>query len=98
MPRKLTLDEIQKELPPGWEVVSQFETSKLQRTLHFSKYSSALDALMKLATLAETMDHHPKMTLGYNFVHVEIYTHTLQAVSPLDLQFAIAADKIQFKE
>lgn len=97
-PRPVTDDELRKELPLGWEVVEVSGIKKLRKTYELTKYSSGIDLVIKLAGLADTMDHHPDILLGYRVVKVEIYTHTIEGISALDLQFAIAAEKIHLKE
>ncbi len=92
-PRPITIEELRKELPPQWDIIQQSGVSKLQRVFKFSTYSSGVDMVVKLANLANTMDHHPDILLGYKIVTVEIFTHSINGISALDLQFVVAVEK-----
>ena len=42
--------------------------------------------------LAEEIDHHPFLTVGYNHLHIELWTHDKGGITELDLAFAEFVD------
>jgi 4a-hydroxytetrahydrobiopterin dehydratase len=44
--------------------------------------------------LAERLDHHPDLTLGYRQLRVEVWTHDRAGVTQLDLDYAEGFDAI----
>jgi 4a-hydroxytetrahydrobiopterin dehydratase len=44
--------------------------------------------------LAEGLDHHPLVTLGYRRVRFELWTHDQGGVTQLDLDYAEGLDAI----
>ena len=49
--------------------------------------------MVRVALLAEKMDHHPEWSNVYNRVEVTLSTHTCSGVSPLDVAMATFMDE-----
>ena len=43
--------------------------------------------------LADEIDHHPIMTIGYNSLHVELWTHDKGGITALDFRLASFIDE-----
>ena len=43
-------------------------------------------------SLAEEIDHHPFLTVGYNHLRIELWTHDKGGITALDLAFAEFVD------
>jgi 4a-hydroxytetrahydrobiopterin dehydratase len=44
--------------------------------------------------LAERLDHHPVVTLGYRKVRFELWTHDQGGLTQLDLEYAEGLDEL----
>lgn len=87
MARKLNEDEVQAGLHqvPGWSV----SDGLLTRTFEFNTYKDGVVFAAYVGYLADLMDHHPDLYVGYRRVTVSLSTHSVNGLS--DLDFALAA-------
>lgn len=76
----------------GWEIRFRTEIPLLSKTFLFLTYLSGLEFVNSLAQIAEKLNHHPDLFLGYRKVTVEIFTHSKNTITDLDLLFAEEAE------
>ncbi|TGN00256.1 4a-hydroxytetrahydrobiopterin dehydratase [Leptospira dzoumogneensis] len=93
-PVLLSIEQIRKELPTTWEVITADAVPKIVRVYKLSQYLDGIKVITALANIANDMDHHPEILLSYSSVRVELYTHSLNGLSSFDLQFAISAENL----
>lgn len=74
----------------NWQIID----GKLQKNLEFPDFVSAIAFINKVADLAEAQNHHPDISIHYNKVSLELWTHTEGKVSEKDYKLAIDIDKI----
>ncbi len=84
--RKLSGDEITEGLDglKGWEV----EGDRIAKTFAFEQYSEGLAFVNQVADLAQGLDHHPDIELCYGKVRVSMNTHSVEGLSPYDIELA----------
>jgi 4a-hydroxytetrahydrobiopterin dehydratase len=70
------------------------EDSHLIRELETLDYPSGARLIEAQVALAERLDHHPIVTLGYRRVRFELWTHDRDGVTQLDLDYAEGLDAI----
>ena len=70
---------------PGWELVDE----KLFKRFRCKGFLKAIEFVNKMATIAETENHHPNFTVNYQEVEVTIWTHAIGGLSEND--FILAA-------
>ena len=89
--RVLTDDEIASALRdlPQWSV----SDGKLHRDLQFGDFVEAFAFMTKVAIVAEKHDHHPEWFNVYNKVVVDLSTHEVDGISPLDVELAKQIDR-----
>lgn len=88
---KLTSDQLQAALSDlsGW----QGDDTGISRTFTFQSYAEGVAFAMKVALLAEKINHHPDaLTIGWKKVKVVYVTHDAGGVTDLDLQAARKVD------
>ncbi len=70
----------------GWE----FSEDKiyLQKTFQFSSFVEAFSWMVKVAFIAEKLNHHPNWSNVYNRVDISLSTHDAGGLTDLDLEFA----------
>ena len=66
----------------------------LRRRFPFSTYRSALGFVIAAAEHAESVNHHPDLTLGYLWVVAVLTTHVDKGVTRRDFETAEALDRL----
>ncbi|MEO9181009.1 MAG: 4a-hydroxytetrahydrobiopterin dehydratase [Acidimicrobiales bacterium] len=72
----------------------QLESGHLVRELDTTDYASSVAIVGAQANLAEELDHHPIVTLGYRHLRFELWTHDRDGLSELDLRYAQGLDDL----
>lgn len=75
---------------PTWRL----EEGHLVRDVRTSKYSSAVELVVAQVATAERLNHHPVITVSYNELHFELWTHDRGGITQLDLDYAEALEVI----
>jgi 4a-hydroxytetrahydrobiopterin dehydratase len=57
-------------------------------------YPGAVRLVDAQVDLAEALDHHPLITLGYRTVRLELWTHDRGGITQLDLDYVQAFDDL----
>lgn len=79
------------ELNTVWEVVDDPETH-LQQEFVFDDFKNAMEFVSRVGEIAEEEGHHPDITIHYNKVLIELWTHVIGGLSENDF---IIASKIE---
>ncbi|HCV42152.1 MAG TPA: 4a-hydroxytetrahydrobiopterin dehydratase [Bacteroidetes bacterium] len=89
---RLSEQELAVAIKPlnGWTVVN----GKLHREFTFKSFVQAFGFMSSVALIAEGMNHHPDWSNVYNKVIIDLVTHDLGGISPLDVEFAAKVDKL----
>ena len=85
-------DQIQEylaQLSSAWEVK---DDKKITKRFKFHDFKEAMVFVNKIADLAEQEGHHPDITINYNRVTIELFTHSIGGLSENDF---ILASKIE---
>ena len=85
-PQKLNEQEIAAELAklPGWSL----QGGKLHREFVCRDFVHAFGFMTSVALAAEAMNHHPDWSNAWNKVVVDLVTHSVGAISNLDVELA----------
>ncbi|MGA2970148.1 MAG: 4a-hydroxytetrahydrobiopterin dehydratase [Acidimicrobiales bacterium] len=73
-----------------WSVIDRH----LVRDIRTTNYPSAVDILAAQVELAQRLDHHPVVTVGYATLRFELWTHVSGGITQLDLDYATALDEL----
>jgi 4a-hydroxytetrahydrobiopterin dehydratase len=76
---------------PEWKV--HIDTQELERVFIFKDFKSAFEFMTLCADFAEELDHHPDWSNTWNKVSVRLSTHSLRALTELDISMASAMDQ-----
>ncbi len=85
------LQRFHEKLGSDWEVI---DDRHLERQYKFDDFQSALDFVNKVGELAESVDHHPDLCLGWGKASITIWTHSIDGLSEADFVFAARADRL----
>ena len=78
------------ELGEGWAL----EEGKLVRTFKFRRFVEAIAFVNRVAEIAEAEGHHPNITINYNRVRLELFTHAIKGLSENDFILAAKINQI----
>ena len=78
----------------GWVIESNSGINQLIKTYRFSNYEESVNFSNKVADLAESEDHHPKIILEYGSVEVSWWSHKIKGLHKNDFICAAKTDLI----
>ena len=83
---KLDDNKIAEELAnyPGWNV----ENGQLTRNFEFKTYKDGIVFASAVGFVADKLNHHPDILVGYAKVRVAVNTHDVGGISPYDFELA----------
>lgn len=87
----LELKFIESEIGEGWSVV---DGHHLRKEFRFKNFKDALAFVNRVGDYAESVNHHPDIHLAWGLVAIEVWTHTQDSISQLDVDFSKAADRL----
>jgi 4a-hydroxytetrahydrobiopterin dehydratase len=90
MPELLTDEEIEAQLPDGWER----DGDEIARTFEFDSYLGGVGFAGGVGGLAEEAFHHPEMIIGWREVEVRLTTHSEGGITGNDIDLAERIDEI----
>lgn len=90
-PKSLTNDFDFATILPDWHVNPA--TQELERVFVFKDFKGAFEFMTLCANKAEELDHHPDWSNSWNKVSVRLSTHSMKALTDLDLTMASAMDQ-----
>ena len=64
------------------------DSNHLVRVVRTDSYPTAVAVIATQIDLAEELDHHPLITLGPREVRLELWTHSVDALTEKDLEYA----------
>jgi 4a-hydroxytetrahydrobiopterin dehydratase len=84
--RQLTKGEIDDELKTvsGWGI----EGDLLTKAFAFKTYKDGIVFSAAVGFIADKLDHHPDMSVGYAKVKIAVNTHSVGGLSPYDFELA----------
>jgi 4a-hydroxytetrahydrobiopterin dehydratase len=80
----------EEELKAGLEGLSGWtvEGGQITKTFSFEAYKDGLVFATAVGYLADRLNHHPDLRVGYGKVGVSVSTHAVNGLSPFDLELA----------
>ncbi|MBK8038993.1 MAG: 4a-hydroxytetrahydrobiopterin dehydratase [Verrucomicrobiaceae bacterium] len=90
---KLTEPQIDVEMDSlsvfgGWRL----ENGLLVKEFRFASYLDGVRFATRVAEAAESMDHHPDLTISWRRVNFHVTTHSAQGLTELDFELARRAE------
>jgi len=82
-------EELLQEIP-GWKLTDK----KLERKYSFSDFKEAMNFVNKVAEIAEKEGHHPDISIQWNKVILELWTHAIDGLSENDFIIASKVNKL----
>jgi 4a-hydroxytetrahydrobiopterin dehydratase len=84
--RKMNAEEIDRELSgvDGWRM----EGDKLAKQFEFEAYKDGIVFASAVGYVADSLNHHPDISIGYKKVNIAVNTHDVGGISPYDFELA----------
>ncbi len=82
-------NELLKQVP-SWTIKDGHVFKKFK----FKDFREAMSFVNKVAGIANAEDHHPDITISYNKVNIEIWTHSINGLSENDFILAAKIDQV----
>ncbi len=76
---------------PKWSLKAE----KISRKFIFKDFKEAMVFVNNVATIAESEGHHPDISIHWNEVSLELWTHALNGLSQNDFVLAAKIDRIK---
>ena len=77
---------------PEWQLSA--DSKMLSRDYTFTTFPKAMHFANVVADLAEIEDHHPTITVAFNKVRLELFTHAIKGLSENDFILAAKIDAV----
>ena len=90
-PKLIANDFDFEKMLPNWQV--NRNTQELTRVFEFRDFKTAFEFMKRCASFAEDLDHHPDWSNSWNRVSVRLSTHSMKALTELDITMASAMDQ-----
>jgi 4a-hydroxytetrahydrobiopterin dehydratase len=90
MSERLSDDEIDEQLPAGWDR----EGDEIVRTYDFDSYLDGVGFAAGAGGVAEEAWHHPEMTITWGEVEVRLTTHDAGGLTEKDVTLAARFNEI----
>ena len=78
------------ELNKEWSI----REGKLRRDFSFRDFKEAMKFVNSVAEIAEQEWHHPDISIYFNKVNIELFTHSIKGLSENDFILAAKVDSI----
>jgi 4a-hydroxytetrahydrobiopterin dehydratase len=90
----LAPEQAQKALAvlPGWKPSA--DGKGIEKLFGFKNFKQAFAFMMRVAEVAEAMNHHPEWKNVYNKVEVRLTTHDAGGFTEKDVKLAQAMEKV----
>lgn len=82
------------DCPPGWQRTRHGGVDALARRWRFADFGQTMAFVNAVAELAERLDHHPEMQLGWGHCRVVWTTHDAGGVTARDAEAARQVDAL----
>lgn len=84
-------DEIKKSISTyGWD----YQDKKLCKSFEFDAYLDGIEFINKIAPLAEKLNHHPDIQVGYCKVDISISSHDFGGVTTKCINLATSIESL----
>lgn len=80
-----------EDLGGEWAVV---DAHHLEKTYRFKNFRDALAFVNRVGELAESVNHHPDIELGWGRVKLTVFTHKIDGLHESDFVFAAKSDRL----
>lgn len=91
---KLSPEKVTEELSKleGWK--AEADSLAIAKQFTFKDHIAAVGFVVKVATTAEKLDHHPEVNWVYNKVAFRLSTHDAGGVTAKDIELATKIDAL----
>lgn len=89
------IDQLLSSLP-GWRVMDRAGHTRIEKVYNTGSYLTGLGFVIRVAVLAEQLNHHPDVLLTYPQVRIALTTHDAGGLTAKDFELARRIDSLPF--
>jgi 4a-hydroxytetrahydrobiopterin dehydratase len=94
----LSNEEIEKSVTEELDKKWEFKDGKLVKSFEFSSFMDAIYFVNEVAKVAETLDHHPIISINWKTVKLSLKSFDVDAITRRDIDLAKEIMEIENKE
>jgi 4a-hydroxytetrahydrobiopterin dehydratase len=83
---------LREQLHADWQISD--DAKSLERSLKFKDFYRTMSFVNAVAHIANTEDHHPDLSIGYNHCRISFATHSIGGLSENDFICAAKVDRL----
>lgn len=84
------LQSLHNELGADWKLA---EEHHLEKNYKLKNWADAMTLANRISDLAESVNHHPDLTIGWGKVGIAIWTHKIDGLTESDFIFAAKVEE-----
>ncbi len=84
----LSKEEVEKSIATDLGREWELKDGKLVKSFRFSSFMDAIDFVNEIAKIAETLDHHPIITINWKSVKLSLKSFDMDAITKRDIALA----------
>ena len=92
--KKLSAEKIAEKLGGLKTWLLAEEKDRITKRFTFKNFAEALDFVNRVGKIADEMDHHPDIKLGWGYAEFEITTHDRKGLTQNDFELVEAIENI----
>jgi 4a-hydroxytetrahydrobiopterin dehydratase len=94
----LSNEEIEKSITEELDKKWEFKDGKLVKSFEFSSFMNAIYFVNEVAKVAETLDHHPIISINWKTVKLSLKSFDVDAITRRDIDLAKEIMEIENKK
>jgi 4a-hydroxytetrahydrobiopterin dehydratase len=94
----LTNEEIEKSIIEELDDKWKLKDGKLVKSFEFSSFRNAIYFVNEVAKVAETLDHHPIITINWRTVRLSLKSFDIDAITKRDIALAKGINQLERKK
>ena len=94
----LSNEEIEKSITEELDKKWEFKDGKLVNSFEFSSFMNAIYFVNEVAKVAETLDHHPIISINWKTVKLSLKSFDVDAITRRDIDLAKEIMEIENKK
>ena len=89
----LSKEEVEKSIATDLGREWELKDGKLVKSFQFSSFMQAIDFVNEIAKIAETLEHHPIITINWKSVKLSLKSFDIGAITKRDIALATEIER-----
>lgn len=89
---EIQIKNLMPQLADSWQVTP--DNCELKKSFKFNNFYETMAFVNAIAWIANVENHHPDLSVGYNYCHISFMTHAINGLSHNDFICAAKIDAL----